>query len=47
MDIIFGRKETRLKTEARMGSEWFLGRLAGDVWSGFIWLRIGTSGRLL
>jgi hypothetical protein len=27
----------------RMGSEWILGRLAGDVWSGLSWLRIGTS----
>jgi hypothetical protein len=31
----------------RMGSEWVLGRLAGGVWSGFSWLRIGTGGGLL
>jgi hypothetical protein len=31
----------------RMGSEWTLGRLAGGVWSGFSWLRIGIVGGLL
>jgi hypothetical protein len=31
----------------RMGSEWILGRLAGGVWIGFDWLRIGTVGGLL
>jgi hypothetical protein len=31
----------------RMGSEWFLERLAGGVWIGFDWLRIGTVGKLL
>jgi hypothetical protein len=30
-----------------MGSEWILGRLAGGVWIGFDWLRIGTVGVLL
>jgi hypothetical protein len=29
-----------------MGSEWILGRLASRVWTGFDWLRIGTSGGL-
>jgi hypothetical protein len=29
------------------GSKWTLGRLAGRVWSGFIWLRIGIVGGLL
>jgi len=33
--------------DGRMGSEWILGRLAGGVWSGFNWLRIGTGGGLL
>jgi hypothetical protein len=28
----------------RMGLEWILERLAGGVWNGFIWLRIGTGG---
>jgi hypothetical protein len=30
-----------------MGSEWILGILAGGVWIGFDWLRIGTDGELL
>jgi hypothetical protein len=29
------------------GSEWILGRLAGRMWSGFDWLRLGTSDALL
>jgi hypothetical protein len=33
-------------TGGRMGSKWNLGRLAGGVWSGFTWLRIGTIGQL-
>jgi hypothetical protein len=34
--------------DGRMGSEWFLGRLAGGgVLIGFNWLKIGTSGELL
>jgi hypothetical protein len=33
--------------DGRMGSKWILGRLVGWVWSGFIWLRIGTVGGLL
>jgi hypothetical protein len=34
--------------DGRMGSKWTLGRLAGGrVWSGFIWLRIGTVGGML
>jgi hypothetical protein len=33
--------------DGRMGSKWTLGRLVGEVWSGFIWLRIGTVGGLL
>jgi hypothetical protein len=28
--------------DGKMGLEWILGRLAGVVWSGFKWLRIGT-----
>jgi hypothetical protein len=27
--------------------EWILGKQDGNVWTGFIWLRIGTSGELL
>jgi hypothetical protein len=33
--------------DQKMESEWILGTLAGEVWSGFSWLRIGTCGRLL
>jgi hypothetical protein len=33
--------------DGRMGSEWILGRLAGGVWIGSSWLRIGTGGGLL
>jgi hypothetical protein len=33
--------------DGRMGTKRTLGRLAGGVWSGFTWLRIGTVGRLL
>jgi hypothetical protein len=43
------RKETTRMTcvGGRMGSKWILGRLAGQMWSGFTWLRIGTDGELL
>jgi hypothetical protein len=27
--------------------EWILGKYGGEVWTGCIWLRIGTSGRIL
>jgi hypothetical protein len=30
-----------------MGSKFIIRRLAGRVWSGFIWLRIGAVGGLL
>jgi hypothetical protein len=30
-----------------MGSEWILGKLAGGVWIGLDWFRIGTGGELL
>jgi hypothetical protein len=33
-------------TDGRMRSKWTFMRLAGEVWSGFAWLRIGTTGRL-
>jgi hypothetical protein len=29
--------------DGRMGSEGILGRLAGGMWGGFNWLRIGTN----
>jgi hypothetical protein len=33
--------------DGRLGSEWILGRLAGEVWSGSSWLTIGTDGGFL
>jgi hypothetical protein len=27
--------------------EWILGKLGGKMWTGFIWFRIGNSGRLV
>jgi hypothetical protein len=30
--------------DGRMGKEWILGRLAGVVWSGSSWLRLGAGG---
>jgi hypothetical protein len=33
--------------DGRMGSKWTLGRLAGKVWIGFTWLKIGIIGGLL
>jgi hypothetical protein len=33
--------------DGRMGLEWIVGRLAGRVWSGFTWRRIGIVGGLL
>jgi hypothetical protein len=32
--------------DGRVELEWILRRVAWGVWSRFIWLRIGTSGRL-
>jgi hypothetical protein len=32
--------------DGRIGLQWILGRLAGGVWSGFTWLRIGAGGGL-
>jgi hypothetical protein len=32
--------------DGRMGSKWTLGRLVGEVLSGFTWLRIGIFGGL-
>jgi hypothetical protein len=33
--------------DGRILSEWILQRLAGEMWIGFDWLRIGTVGELL
>jgi hypothetical protein len=51
--VLVGKREGKnhLKdqdVDGRLGSKWTLGRLvAGGVWSGFSWLRIGTVGGLL
>jgi len=36
-----------LVKERRMVLEWFLDKQVRKVWTGFIWLRVGTSGGLL
>jgi hypothetical protein len=51
-NILVGRLEGqrprgRLRHRWEDGIKWILGRLAGRVWSGFTWLRIGTGGELL
>jgi hypothetical protein len=33
--------------DGRILLQWILEKSVGMVWTGFIWLRIGTSGRLL
>jgi hypothetical protein len=36
-----------LHVDGRIILEWILVKYIGKVWTGFIWLRIGTSGGLL
>jgi hypothetical protein len=36
-----------LGEDGRITLEWVLGKQCRKVWNGFIWLRIGTGGRLL
>jgi hypothetical protein len=36
-----------LGVDGRMILDWILGKQGGKVWTGFIWLRIGTSGGVL
>jgi hypothetical protein len=50
--ILVGKPEGRdhaeyLGLDWRILLEWILGKCGGKVWTGFIWLRIGTSGGLL
>jgi hypothetical protein len=33
--------------DGRIILKWILNKLHGEMWTGFIWLWIGTSGRLL
>jgi hypothetical protein len=35
-----------LGVDGRITLEWILGKYGGNLWTGFIWLRIGTSGGL-
>jgi hypothetical protein len=50
--VLVGKPEGKRPLEdqgmdERMRSGWILGRLAGGVWSGSSWLRIGADGGLL
>jgi hypothetical protein len=36
-----------LGVDGKIILEWTLGESGGKVWTGFIWIRIGISGRLL
>jgi hypothetical protein len=36
-----------LFVDERITLEWILGKQDGKVWTGFMWLRIGTNDRLL
>jgi hypothetical protein len=45
--VLLGKPEKRYHLEYRGVDGRTLGRLAGRVWSGFTWLRIGITGGLL
>jgi hypothetical protein len=50
--ILSGKSEGRdhsedLGVDRRIILEWILGKWGRKTWTGFIWLRIGTSGGLL
>jgi hypothetical protein len=36
-----------LGTDGRMIQEWILGKQGEKMWTGLIWIRLGTSGRFL
>jgi hypothetical protein len=50
-NVLVGKPERKRHSEDQgIGGgvfEWILGRLAGRMWIGFEWLRIGTGGGLL
>jgi hypothetical protein len=47
-NILIGKPEGKTSLGVhRRRLECMLGKYEGKVWSGFIWLRIGTSGELL
>jgi hypothetical protein len=50
--VLVGKPERKRRLEdqgvgGKMGSEWILGRLAWEVWTGLDWLRKGTGDGLL
>jgi len=50
--VLVGKPEGRdpsedLGVEVRIILQWILGRQGGKVWTGLIWLRLGTNGGLL
>jgi hypothetical protein len=36
-----------LGMDGKIKLKWIIGKYGGKVWTGFIWLRVGSSGRLL
>jgi hypothetical protein len=40
-------KSEDLGVDGEIILEWILGKECGKLWTGFIWLRIGTNGGLL
>jgi len=48
-NILVGKPEGERPLRRPMNSweEWILGKQGGKVWTGCIWLRIGTGGRIL
>jgi hypothetical protein len=42
-----GHYSANLGVDGTIISEWALEKYGGKLWIGFIWLRVGASGRLL
>jgi hypothetical protein len=48
LEKLKGRDHSKdLGVNGRIILEWLLGKSCGMVWTGCIWLKIGTGGRLL
>jgi hypothetical protein len=48
LESVKGRDHSEeLGVDGKILLAWILGKQGGKVWTGFVWLRIGTSGRLL